>query len=81
MSLIRSRDCIRALELRGVIMPDSSITIENAMIPLLISICLFAKRANIKMGFYFLREAITRLQVLEDRDISSQADLEGDSMI
>lgn len=65
----------RALELRGMIMPESPITIENTMIPLLVSICLFAKRSNIKMGFYFLREAIARLQLLEDSELLAPGNL------
>ena len=63
------RLCIRALELRDTMMPDSSVTVESTMIPLLVSVCLFSKRSNTKMGFYFLREAIARLQLLDDMEI------------
>ncbi len=58
--------CTRVLELRGAMVPWYSITAENTMIPLLVSICLFTKRSNMVIGVYFLREAITRLQIQED---------------
>ena len=58
----------RALELRGTIMPNTPITIKSTMISLLASISLFAKRRNIDMGFYFLREAITGVQILQNNE-------------
>ena len=63
----------RSLELRGPVMPEAPITTSSVMIPLLVSTCLFSERHNVDMGFYYLRESLTRLLILQ-RNLWSRLD-------
>jgi hypothetical protein len=55
---------VKALELRGPLLPDHQVTVRSIMIPLVVATCLFANHCNIDMAFYYLREAITGIQIL-----------------
>ena len=54
----------QALEMRGPIMPYEQITVQSVMIPLCGANCILAGHVNVDMAFYYIREAITRLQLL-----------------
>ena len=54
----------QALELRGPVMPYDEVTVRSVMVPLFVSVCLFANHYNVDMGFFYLREAISRIEIL-----------------
>ena len=63
----------QALEMRGPVMPNERITVQSIMIPLFAANCILESRVNLDMAFYYLREAITRLQLLK---VENSGDLE-----
>jgi Fungal Zn(2)-Cys(6) binuclear cluster domain len=64
-----------ALEIRGPVMPQDRISVRGIMIPVVTSICLLANHHDAEMGFYYLREAITRIQVLRVNESEIMAQL------
>ena len=57
-----------ALKIRGPLTPHTPVTTQSIMIPLVTSICELANHHNVDMGFFYLREAITRVQILRIHD-------------
>ena len=54
----------KALEFRGSLMPEHRVTVHSIMIPLIVATCLVANHCNLDMAFYYLREAVTGIQIL-----------------
>jgi hypothetical protein len=65
--------CYRALHQRGPLMPDHRITVRSVVVPLFAATCLFADNTHSDMAFYYLREAITGIQILRVDDDSKMA--------
>ncbi|KAK5048306.1 hypothetical protein LTR84_005976 [Exophiala bonariae] len=54
----------QALQQRGALMPDHQITVRTLVIPLFAATCILDINPNSDMGVYYLREAITGIQIL-----------------
>ncbi|KAL6245550.1 hypothetical protein RBB50_007549 [Rhinocladiella similis] len=55
----------RGLEIRGAIMPYHRPNVQTIMLSMFVHVCLFSHHVNDDMAFFYLREAITNLQILE----------------
>ena len=62
-----------ALHQRGHLMPNHQITVKCITIPLFAATCLFADNSHPDMAFYYLREAITGIQILRVDNESKMA--------
>jgi len=56
--------CTKALETRGPPLPHDIITVESIMISAFVACCLFAHKNHVDMGFFYVREAVTCLQIM-----------------
>jgi hypothetical protein len=65
-----------ALKIRGPLIPHDPVTTRSIMIPLVTSICELTNHHDVDMGFFYLREAITRIQILRVYDPERMARLD-----
>lgn len=54
----------RALEIRGAIMPHHELNVRNTMVSVAVSVCPLAHHADHDVAFFYLREAVTCIQIL-----------------
>ncbi len=66
----------KAIEIRGLPLPDERVTIRRIMVSMFAHNC-FMTLQNFEMAFYYLREAITMIQMLrvENQEIMSVLDI------
>ncbi|KAJ9620094.1 hypothetical protein H2204_012404 [Knufia peltigerae] len=68
----------RGLEIRGAIMPYQRPNVQTIMLSTFIHVCLFAHHVNDDMAFFYLREAITNLQILDVDGVAGAANNNND---
>jgi len=74
----------KALQSRGPLLPGYEVNLQSIMVPLLTAVCFVASQRHVDSGFYYLREAITRLQIVRvkqtetspSKSLGEQAQLE-----
>jgi len=62
------RFATRALEIRGPIMPHQELNMRNAVVCIAVSACLLGNNTDHDVAFFYLREAVTCIQILGTED-------------
>lgn len=58
----------RALEIRGPLMPHHRMNVQTIMISVCVHVCLTAHHVDDDMAFFYLREAVTGMQILGTKE-------------